>query len=159
MSEDIQVVSLGIFDYEDDPLYAPGLIWSHEVGMWHDGDLIGSATIPAGTDTLWVDDFRYVEIDPFWLETGETYVIGNTSFGDPTVGNSSSAIISTLPFLTYDRTLLSSAGSGLTLPTIEQDSYYLIGSNFLVIPEPMTLMLFGLGAVIISRRSGMSKLR
>ena len=159
VSQDIQVVGLGIFDFEDDPMYGPGLLYPHEIGMWHGGDLIYSTTIPAGTDTLLVDDFRYAEIDPFWLDAGETYIIGNNVFGDPIVGNSSSAMISILPYITYNRTLLSSAGSGFSLPTIEQDAYYLLGPNFLVIPEPMTLMLFGLGAVIISRRSGMSKLR
>ena len=152
VSKDIQVVALGIFDFEEDPLYSPGLISSHEIGMWHGGDLIYSTTIPAGTDTLLVDDFRYVEIEPFWLDAGETYIIGNNVFGDPYVGNSSSDRISTLPYITYDRTLFSSAGSGFSLPTIEQDSYYLLGPNFMVIPEPATLVLLGTGLMIVRRR-------
>ena len=149
VSQDIQVVALGIFDFEDDPLYAPGLLYPHEIGMWHGGDLIYSATIPAGTDTLLVDDFRYVEIDPFWLEAEETYIIGNTTFGDPYVGNTGSTIISTQPFFTYERTLYSQAGSGFVLPTIEQDLYYSFGPNFLVIPEPMTLVILGLGGLFL----------
>jgi len=89
MLEDLQVVGLGIFDLEYDPLYAPGLIWPHEIGIWHLGELLYSATIPAGTGGILIDEFRYIETDPFWLTAGETYVIGNTTPGDPFIGNSS----------------------------------------------------------------------
>jgi len=156
VSQDIQVVALGIFDFEDDPSYAPGLFYPHDIGMWHDGEIIISTTIPAGTGTLLVDDFRYVEIDPFWLYSGETYIIGNTSSGDPYVGSDSESVISTLPFITYDRTLYSTAGSGFTLPTIEQDLYYYFGPNILVIPEPSTLAILGLGIMLIRRRRNIS---
>jgi len=152
VNEDVQVVALGIFDYEDDPLYAPGLIWSHDIGMWHDGELISSTIIPAGTDILLVDDFRYVEIDPFWLDAGETYIIGNTMPIDPFVGNDSDSIITTLPLITYERTMISEDGSGFSLPTLEIDSFYRIGPNFLVIPEPTTLFLLSLGITLIRRR-------
>jgi len=152
VSQDIQVVALGIFDYEDDPTYAPGLIWPNEIGMWHDGELISSATIPAGTDTLLVDDFRYVEIDPFWLEDGETYVIGNKTFGDPFVGASNDDMISMLPFITYERTMISADGSGFSLPTLEIDSFYRIGPNFLIIPEPTTLAMLVAGLMLIRQR-------
>ena len=152
VNQDIQVVALGIFDFEEDPLYAPGLLYPHEIGMWHGGDLIYSTTIPAGTETLWVDDFRYIEIDQFWLDAGETYIIGNNTFGDPYVGNTSSTSISTQPFITYEKTLYSQAGSGFVLPTIEQDLYYSFGPNFLVIPEPTTLVLLGTGLMLVRRR-------
>jgi len=152
VNEDVQVVALGIFDYEDDPTYAPGLLYPHEIGMWHDGELIISTTIPAGTDTLLVDEFRYVEIEPFWLDAGETYIIGNDSLGDPLVGNTASTSISTQLFITYERTLYSPAGSGFVIPTIEQDLYYFFGPNFLVIPEPSTLAILGLGIMLIRQR-------
>lgn len=146
VDQDIQVVALGIFDFEDDGLYLP-----HEVGIWHTGDLVLSATVPAGTDTLLVDDFRYVEIDPFWLDAGETYIIGNTMPGDPFVGNDSESIITMMPFITYERTMISVDDSGFALPTLEVDSFYRLGPNFLIIPEPTTGILLGLGAFIIQR--------
>ena len=74
VADDFAVGSLGIFDLDDDGLYL-----SHEVGIWNSGELVLSATVPAGTETLLIDQFRYVEIDPFWLTLGETYVIGAIS--------------------------------------------------------------------------------
>ena len=148
VTEDLAVVGLGIFDLEEDPLFAPGLLHSHEIGIWHSGQLMYSTTIPSGTEGLLIDDFRYIETEPFWLTSGETYVIGATTIGEPFVGNSSEATITTLPSVIYERTLMSPSDSGFSLPTIERDYYY-FGPNFLVVPEPMTLMLFGLGGLLL----------
>jgi len=150
VTEDLQVVGLGIFDLFDDGLYL-----SHEIGIWENGELLFSTTIPAGsTETVLIDQFRYIETEPFWLTAGETYVIGNTTPGDPFVGNDNLARITTLPSITYERTVISPSWSGFSLPTMERE-FYLFGPNFLVIPEPMTVVLFGIGAVIIARRSRM----
>jgi len=149
--EDLQVCGLGVFDLEDVPMYAPGLMYSHEVGIWHLGELVYSTTIPAGTEGLLIDDFRYIETEPFWLTSGETYVIGATTIGEPFVGNSSEATITTLPSVIYERTLMSPSDSGFSLPTIERDYYY-FGPNFLVVPEPMTLMMFSLGGFFLVRK-------
>jgi hypothetical protein len=146
--EDLQVCGLGVFDLEDVPMYAPGLMYSHEIGIWNLGELVYSTTIPAGTEGLLIDDFRYIETEPFWLTSGETYVIGATTIGEPFVGNSSEATITTLPSVIYERTLMSPSDSGFSLPTIERDYYY-FGPNFLVIPEPTTLLLFGLGGLLL----------
>ncbi len=148
VSENIQVTSLGIFDLEEDLLFAPGLLYSHEIGIWHAGELQYSTTIPAGTEGVLIDQFRYVETEPFWLAAGETYVIGATSFGDPYVGNNASARITTISSITYERTLTTESGAGFTLPSLERD-FYGFGPNFLVIPEPMTLVLFGLGGLLL----------
>jgi len=147
VTEDIAVAGLGIFDLDDDGLYL-----SHEIGIWHSGELVLSATVPAGTETLLIDQFRYVDTDPFWLASGETYVIGDCGLGDPYVGNDGSASITTIPSITYERTLFSPSGSGFTLPTLVQDEFYLFGPNFLVIPEPMTLMMFSLGGLLLVRK-------
>jgi len=147
VTEDIAVAGLGIFDLDDDGLY-----FSHEIGIWETGELLFSTTIPAGsTETVLIDQFRYLETDPFWLTAGETYVIGNTTVGDRFVGNDSLVRITTLPSITYKRTLYSPSDSGFSLPTLEQE-FYLFGPNFLVIPEPMTALLFGLGGLLIVRK-------
>jgi len=135
VNEDIEVVELGIFDLEDDPMYAPGLLYSHEIGMWHSGELIYSTTIPSGTEnTVLIDQFRYVEIPPILLTAGERYVIGSTIVGDPHVGNSSTDIVTLLPPITYKKTLISQSGSGFSLPTEPRD-YYSCGPNFLYVPK------------------------
>ena len=146
VTEDIAVAGLGIFDLFDD-----GLIFSHEIGIWESGELVLSATVPAGTETLLIDQFRYIETDPFHLTAGETYVIGATSLGDQYVGNDGWATITTIPSITYQKTLITESGAGFTLPTLERD-FYRFGPNFLVIPEPMTLMMFSLGGLFIVRK-------
>ncbi len=147
VSEDLAVVGLGIFDLFDD-----GLDFSHEIGIWNSGQLVYSTTIPAGTEGILIDQFRYIEIDPLWLMDGETYVIGNTTPGDPFVGNDSLATITTISPIAYERTLISPSDSGFSLPTMVVDSFYRLGPNFLVIPEPTTLLLFGLGGLLIVRK-------
>ena len=146
VTDDLAVVGLGIFDLDDDGLYL-----SHEVGIWHSGELILSATVPSGTEGVLIDQFRYVETGPFWLSAGETYVIGATSLGDPYVGNNGSDRITTIPSITYQRTLITESGAGFTLPTSERD-FYLFGPNFLIVPEPMTLVLLSLGGLSLLRK-------
>ena len=148
VTEDLAVVGLGIFDLFDD-----GLDFSHEIGIWHLGELAYSTTIPEGSEeTVLIDQFRYIDTDPFWLTAGETYVIGACVLGDPYVGNDSLATITTLPSITYERTLYSPAGTGFTFPTLVQDEFYSFGPNFLVIPEPLTVILFGLGSLLLIRK-------
>jgi len=134
VNDDLEVVALGIFDLEDSPMYAPGLLYSHEIGIWHWGELLYSTTIPAGTKGVLIDQFRYVEIPPISLTAGVTYVIGSTILGDPYVGNSSSDIVTLLPSITYKKTLTSPSGSGFSLPTEPRD-YYCCGPNFLFVPK------------------------
>ena len=147
VTEDLAIVGLGVFDLDDDGFYL-----SHEVGIWHSDELILSTTVPSGTEGFLIDQFRYVETDPFWLRAGETYIIGNTTVGDQFVGNNSLATITTLSSITYERTLYSPVGTGFALPTLIQDEFYSFGPNFLVIPEPMTLMFFSLGGLFLVRK-------
>lgn len=151
VNEDLAVVGLGVFDLFDD-----GLSLSHEIGIWHLGQLVLSTTIPAGTEGVLIDQFRYIETDPFQLTEGETYVIGDMSLGDAYVGNTGSARITTITSVTYERTLISPTDSGFSLPTIEGE-YYLFGPNFLVIPEPMTLLLFGIGGLLVRKTRNRKK--
>ena len=151
VTEDLAVAGLGIFDLEEEPLFAPGLVHSHEIGIWESGELMYSTTIPAGTEAVLIDQFRYVETEPFWLTAGETYVVGATTLVDPFVGNNSSARITTIPSITYERTLISPSDSGFSLPTLEQE-FYLFGPNFLVVPEPMTVVMFSLSGLFLVRK-------
>lgn len=146
VTEDIAVAGLGIFDLDNDGFYL-----SHEIGIWHSGQLVLSATVPAGTEGVLIDQFRYVETDPFWLTEGETYVIGACGLGDQYVGNDGSARITMIPSITYQKTLITESDAGFTLPTLDRD-FYNFGPNFLVIPEPMTVFLFGLGGALIVRK-------
>jgi len=146
VTEDLAIVGMGVFDLDEDGFYL-----SHEIGIWETGELLFSTTIPAGTEGVLIDQFRYVETDPFWLTAGETYVIGNTTVGDQFVGNDSLATITTLSSITYERTLISPSDSGFSLPTSERD-FYLFGPNFLVVPEPVTMVMLGLGGLFIVRK-------
>jgi hypothetical protein len=57
-----------------------GLNISHDVGIWdQDHNLIVSATVSAGTAAPVIGEYRYVEISPFLLTAGQTYVIGATA--------------------------------------------------------------------------------
>ena len=72
---DLWVSELGFFDLGQD-----GLNISHDVGIWdQDHNLIVSATVSAGTAAPVIGEYRYVEISPFLLTAGQTYVIGATA--------------------------------------------------------------------------------
>ena len=68
---DIVVSSLGFFDYLGD-----GLGESHKVGIFDStGTVLSSAVVSAGTNSQWVDDFRYTDIAPLTLKAGHSYTI------------------------------------------------------------------------------------
>jgi hypothetical protein len=59
----IYVTKLGVIDADGDGLSAP-----HRVGLWRlDGTLLASATVPAGTEAVLENGYRYVPIDPVTL--------------------------------------------------------------------------------------------
>ena len=58
--DSIAITAVGVFDYAGD-----GLANSHEVGVWgNSGNLLGSATVPAGTQATLTDNYRYIPIAP-----------------------------------------------------------------------------------------------
>lgn len=66
------VTQLGVWDEGDDGLGA-----AHDVGVWDgSGTLISSASVPAAAVATLVDGFRYVDVDAFALDPGQTYTIG-----------------------------------------------------------------------------------
>ena len=81
---EILITQLGVFDAGGD-----GLVNSHQVGLWRAGNitgtLLGSATVPAGTDAPLINGYRWVSIDPVLLpRTFALYVVAaQFSAGDP----------------------------------------------------------------------------
>lgn len=71
--QDVTITHLGMYDgYWDTN---QGFIQRHAVGIWTgDGALVTSAPIPAGTGAQYLENFRYVPIEPVTLEANRTYV-------------------------------------------------------------------------------------
>lgn len=69
---DITITALGLLD-----IGADGLVDPHEVGVWQSsGTLLAQTLIPEGTGTTRIGNFRYVDIQPLLLASGQDYVIG-----------------------------------------------------------------------------------
>ena len=72
---DLTITQLGFCDGA--PYSTVGLDESHDVGIFDaTGSLIVSATVPAGTGALLVDNFWYVAVPPTVLSGGKVYTIG-----------------------------------------------------------------------------------
>jgi hypothetical protein len=70
--QNVYVTNLGTFDA------GSGLSTSVQVGIWDtSGNLLVSATVPAGTAGILNGSFRYTAITPFLLTAGNRYVIGS----------------------------------------------------------------------------------
>lgn len=69
----VTVDKLGVFDDSQN-----GLFNDHEVGIWniHTQQLVASATVHAGTGDELINQFRYVDITPVNLLSGQVYVVG-----------------------------------------------------------------------------------
>lgn len=66
------VTHLGLFDD-----LGNGFVQAHPVGLWDsEGALLASVVIGPGSEDPLIDDFRYIEIAPVALTTGENYVVG-----------------------------------------------------------------------------------
>ena len=70
---DIRITQLGLFDNDSNGLADP-----HDIRFWDSAEtLLTSITIPEGTGTTKVAQFRYVDIDPpLTLTASVEYVIG-----------------------------------------------------------------------------------
>jgi hypothetical protein len=82
--DNISVTRLGVYDHELTP--GDGLGSDHPVGVWDsNGILLVDATVPAGTSGYYNGGYRYVDITPIKLETGQTYTIGVLVGGESTL--------------------------------------------------------------------------
>jgi hypothetical protein len=146
-SSTITVTWLGVFD-------PGGLVESHDVGLWDAaGNLMGSATVPAGGCGFMVNQFCYSLVN-FTLAPG-TYDLGAVWLdgADPMLFPTTPVInFATAPGITYIQNDFI-AGGTLTDPTNHTGpppGYF--GPNFLFTstigtPEPGSLVLLGSGVL------------
>lgn len=70
-AEAVEVRALGMYDASN------GLQDSHRIGLWNaSGVLLAQATLPSGTASLRIGNYRYVAITPVTLAPGQTYAVG-----------------------------------------------------------------------------------
>ncbi|MDD5139810.1 MAG: immunoglobulin domain-containing protein [Verrucomicrobiales bacterium] len=77
-SNDLSVTGMGLWD-----VWLDGFVTSHEMGIWSNGVLIASVTMPAGTVAQFdgVYEWRWVTLPaPVTLLAGQTYTIGAQFF-------------------------------------------------------------------------------
>jgi hypothetical protein len=148
----LTVSSLGVYD----PLHS-ALLESHDVGIFDSvGDLIASATVPAGSVARLDGDFRYVDIAPVQLLQGQSYTIAALYLmldGD-LVGYSEPNLVQADPRITfgdYPARYTGQSNDQLNFPTLPgvSSSFY-INANFEIstVPEPGSAALLLIGAGI-----------
>ncbi|RNC82841.1 MAG: hypothetical protein ED559_14045 [Phycisphaera sp.] len=134
-SVDLTVTRLGYFD---DRRFSPsGLAVSHPVGIYNadTGQLLFSATVPAGTSAPLVNEFRMVNISNRQLEAGQEYVIATTIAGDAQMGALIDERVTPNPFITM-LNQHSGGGAGLSFPaTVLPVSSFRFGAVFEFIPD------------------------
>jgi hypothetical protein len=145
------VSALGLWDQNQN-----GLASAHLVGLWNSvGTLLGSATVPAGTGGTLVGEFRYVNLgSPVLLTAGQIYTLGVEIF---TGGDTFRDIDGTA---TYAPEFIPkrgryNVGGGFAQPVSDAgfDAPY-AGPNAIFgppveVPEPSTVALSGIGAILI----------
>ncbi|MFQ3220924.1 MAG: hypothetical protein ACI96W_003306, partial [Paraglaciecola sp.] len=81
-TENVTVTALGVYDlagctFRPAPC-ADGLLDAHEVGIWTDtGNLLASATVPAGISSERIGQFRYININFQELTAGQNYIVAS----------------------------------------------------------------------------------
>lgn len=168
-TESFTISSLGYYDHGQD-----GLVDSHDVGVWRISggppSLLATAAIPSGTTANLNGQFRYTQIAPLQIATGNDYVIGATiGFGvgvaqyDPTVTPTASgwSVVSKISNVAGRFGLVFPAGSGFDDFNFPSDfggasDPPIAGPNFLIsVPEPSSFLLYAsslIGIAASSRR-------
>lgn len=149
VNEEIFVTGLQWFDDGGN-----GLTIAHEVGIWNPaGLLLSSTVIPAGVAAPLVGQWRTIKVDPFILNVANGYIVGGynganavdrLAFGVTQMVNPSITHVNgTFSFINgiFERPINVAAG---------QPGLY--GPSFQFIPAPGSLVLLGLGGLVVKRR-------
>ncbi len=161
VNEPLALTHLGILDVVNiNDMTPDGFHVAHDVGLYETaGTLLRWATLDQGESGLLVDNFRYAAVPEFILQPGISYVVAShypatTPFNADLV-ISDIAAFGVHPSVNYGAAKFGLADSlALPLDAWDPDGIhpYLFGPNFLVVPEPGTVVLIGLGAIAVLRR-------
>jgi hypothetical protein len=157
VSQDIQVTDLGKFDYEADGIIGTGVaLYNRTAGgtKLAEASLVGAAFETSGAYRAY-----YTAITPVVLTPGNTYTIAAVQDG-PSESIFWAANTATYASdITYVRGI---ASSGASLPsTFTSNSPQLTGTTngyfggtfkYELVPEPSSLVLLGLGGLLVARR-------
>jgi hypothetical protein len=153
----ISVTSLGAYDDGSD-----GLNVAHDVGLWDSvGNLLASATVPAGTAGTLDSGYRFVSISPLGLNAGSTYYVAAVYFSNDNDGWLQDPLtVVTAPQITYLSRQYEFSSGSLVFPDLAGSGttgYF--GGNFefggaAALPEPasMALLAGGLGVLFAVRK-------
>jgi uncharacterized protein DUF4082/PEP-CTERM motif-containing protein len=151
------ITQLGVYDSGQD-----GLTTGAQIGLWDtSGTLLRSVTIPTGTGSTLIGDFRYGSITPFLAVTGTDYIVGAFTQDLATslfTGQGGTGTVDPNIILVEDQ--YSNFNDAFSFPnTTDHTAGAWLGGNFIfgatAVPEPLTLSIFGagfVGAVAMRRR-------
>lgn len=164
----LEVTELGWFDWQNN-----GLAASHQIGIWNTAGqtLLGSVTVPSGTDASLDGGFRYQALgSSIFLVAGQTYRIAGfdpgaggdahvwdvAHSGFPSYEVSGFTVDANINLTGGDALGGAAGGFGYPLGPIGDERAVLMGPNFVfaVVPEPATsaLLAAGLAVLIVGMR-------
>ncbi len=140
----ISVIGLGAYDHLGD-----GLNVEHAVGLWDArGNLLASATVPAGSGASMINNFRFVSIPTVTLNANDLYYVGAVYGYDNDAWLQDPTTLVPGPGITYDSRRYASSGGSLVFPNLAgsgNTGYF--GGNFeyTAVPLPPAILLLGSG--------------
>ncbi len=82
VSAPIRITRIGVYDARTVGVGIDGLVTAHPVAIWAaDGELVASATVPAGTAAPLIGTYRYTEVGAVTLTPGRNYIVAQFTPG------------------------------------------------------------------------------